>query len=787
MRNLAAAHLLPSLQTLNKVGDEYQARAQKPYLYSALFERYLTPVVEGSAIGKAYQSLVRLDKAGQKIAPDAITPRDFLERLLTLRQLQWESNPHQIETKLRNKLLPILRPALVQLLTLFTPFFRYGLRYIERVDRDGEDWVYTMVEYPGAEGKASILPDPFRERSADGPTFKPNRLYLCSAQNHPLVNLHPLLISHFYELFFLEFVGEEKKILYNHCSSPKRYSPPDYYRFLSTRFNKDVEDEPVEDNLVENLQKANDELEKAESGSRTDQMPLDILLSYLSDDARVALEIGLGEALRIGRFWLGLEFFLMGLSKQENGFLSSYLSSIGIDPGSLRGGLRGMAGVAKAGWRKQRDVRELGAQAFANLQEIDAENLAKNYKAEELLNPAFTPRMLAILRQAIRQADGKKVGSIDLLRAALQHPQSLAVNLLLGIIVEAGVDPGEFLSKVEQNAKGNGLIPKPLGEDEQDPNPPVQKNHPREYSPRKSKKGSLLNQIGRDLTALANDGQLNAAIGDNAHKAMVQMGRILQQTQANNPILLGDPGVGKTAIVEGFAWRLAVGDQHGQPVIDALSQKQITDLPPAALLAGTKYRGDLEERLQALLAEVKASAGQTIIFIDEIHTILGGKAEGGLGTISDILKPALARGEFPCIGATTVAEYRQYIESDPALARRFTPVWIEEPSPEETIEIAMLVAKQRLEPSHGVRYPKAVIEEAVNLAVRYLHDEFLPGKVVKLLDQAGPRVTMGVSLRGVGEDDMTQQVGGVVEVEAIRQIVSERTGIPLTRLSEDEG
>lgn len=267
---------------------------------------------------------------------------------------------------------------------------------------------------------------------------------------------------------------------------------------------------------------------------------------------------------------------------------------------------------------------------------------------------------------------------------------------------------------------------------------------------------------------------------------MAQIGLILQQAQANNPLVLGDPGVGKTAIVEGFAYRLATDPK----VTSKLAGRRIVELPMAALMAGTKYRGELEERIQQLLNEVHSAKGQVVVFIDEIHAILGGKSEGGLAAIADALKPALARGEFPCIGATTEAEYRRYIESDPALARRFTPVRIEEPSVEEAIVIVAEVAKSYLSPRHGVVYPEDVIREAVNLAVRYIHDEYLPGKAIKLLDQAGPHTTMGGSgrvptLRGIPEKDQ-QTVTGSVSIETVRAIVAERTGIPLARLGEDE-
>ena len=793
LSSISAAHLMTSLTIFNKIGDHYQDASKKPSIYPILFERYRMPVEEGSPLMKADKAIARLEKGSRRAGSEPITPQSFLSHLLAFRQTHWESDPHEIETERRQTLLSPLAAALKQLLLLFTPFFRYPLCYIERVDRDEKDWVYTLFQFPGAEGEPHPVSVPFREQNTEEPSFKPKRLYLCSPQRQPLLNLHPLLIAWVYKIYFFEYLGEEKAIWYCHCCSPERFNAPAYYRFISTRFAKEfdenaIEDEALEDegDLVDHLEKASEELEKDESAQRIEKMPLQVLFSHLSNEGRQALEIALGESVRIGRFWLGVEFLLMGLSKQKGCFLPDVLTNLGLEPGNLRGGLRGMAGVAKPGWRKQRDVQALGEQAFADLSEIDSEILAVRYQADQAPSAAVTPRMMTVLRQSLRQAGGDKVRHVHLLAAALQHPQSLPVNLLLGFVAEAGVEPRQFLSQLEQHIGGDERGSPSSSDEEKQPDFPERIIQPQRRPLFQGKRGDLLAQAGRDLTAMAKAGQLGPAIGESAHKAMVQIGHILQQTESNNPILLGDPGVGKTAIVEGFAWRLAVGDQHDQPVIDSLANRRIIDLPPAALVAGMKYRGDLEERLQTLLAEVKNKDGQTIIFIDEIHTILGGKAEGGLGTISDMIKPALARGEFPCIGATTVGEYRRYIESDPALARRFTPVWIEEPSIEEAVEIAALVAEQRLAPSHRVLYPKTVVEEAVNLAVRYLHDKFLPGKAIKLLDQAGPRVILGGTLRGAEEEDIPRATGGVVTVEIMRQIVSEQTGIPLTRLNEDE-
>jgi len=502
------------------------------------------------------------------------------------------------------------------------------------------------------------------------------------------------------------------------------------------------------------------------------------LVTRLSPASMQVLETALGEALRIGRFWLGVEFLLMGLSKQADGLLCEILRGLEIEPGDFRGALRGLAGLIVSGdaWKRQ-DVAALGAEALPDLMEADPTATALAFYGTARANQAvITPRLMAVLDQAVQLAGEGQVEPGHLLLAALQHSHCVAVSLLFGLAVDKGHDPRDIAAWVHRRLGGPARA-------DHAPLPGGQREPVRPLAP-----GSLLSQMGRDLSALAHAGELHPAIGESAHRAMLQMGQILQQTEGNNPILLGEPGVGKTAIVEGFAWRLAVGTEHGRkPVVPQLANRRIVDLSPAALLAGTKYRGEMEERLQKLLQEVRAAEGQVVVFIDEIHTILGGRAEGGLGAMSDVLKPALARGEFPCIGATTVAEYRRYIEADPALARRFSPVWIEEPTVEEAIEIATTVAQEHLGPSHGVTYPNEVIRDAVQLSVRYIHDEFLPGKVLKLLDQAGPRVTLGGSLSGLTPAPVGgTEEGRVVTIETIRAIISERSGVPLTQLSRSD-
>ena len=690
----------------------------------------------------------------------------FLCLMVLYRNKTWGHGIGQLTPELCEEHTEHFLPGLQGMLETIGFLTRYPLRYVKEVRKSRGRDEHVMFDYMGTTWQqgATYVGEYAQER----------RLYLCSEEGAPLLSLHPLFVVHQRRLYVLEYYEREEDVGYSDCETGKSFeaggklSSLNISKLAGDRHHKLGDTElPVPPER--------DGLEIDESFLVPS---LAELLDQLDEEGRQVVQMAQGEAVRIGHFWLGVEFLLMGLSRQPGGLLPQLLAAVGVEPGNLRGVLRGMPGVRNQDWRQQRGVEAIGAKALPDLREIDPATLASLYDTDEMSRAGATPRMMAVLREAARQAGDGKIAPLHLLLAALQHPQCTAVQVLLGEIGEAGHDPMAWLAGVQQQAQDYRPQAGPVGPGE----------IPGAQPPLVPRGKGVLDALGRDLTALAEKGKLRPAIGEGAHKAMVQMGLILQQTQANNPILLGDPGVGKTAIVEGFAWRLAVGAQHGQPVIPALANKRIVDLSPVGLRAGTKYRGDLEERLQKLLAEVRAAAGQTIVFVDEIHSILGSSAGGDLSTVADALKPGLARGEFPCIGTTTVAEYRRHIESDPALARRFTPVWIEEPSVEEAIQIVKEVAQRHLGPGHNVEYPGDVVEEAVQLAVRYLHDEFLPGKAIKLLDQAGPRALMGGSLRGVepGDEDTALAPAGNVTAHVVREIVSERTGIPLTRLSETQ-
>ncbi len=271
-----------------------------------------------------------------------------------------------------------------------------------------------------------------------------------------------------------------------------------------------------------------------------------------------------------------------------------------------------------------------------------------------------------------------------------------------------------------------------------------------------------LEKYGRDLTALARQGKLDPVIGrDQEIRRVIQ---ILSRRTKNNPVLIGDPGVGKTAIVEGLAQRIVKGD-----VPEGLKNKRIVQLDMGALLAGAKYRGEFEERLKAVLQEIKDSDGQIIPFIDEVHTVVGaGKAEGAMDA-GNLLKPMLARGELRMIGATTVDEYRKYIEKDPALERRFQPVYVSEPSVEDTISI-LRGLKERYEVHHGVRITDPAVIAAAVLSNRYITDRKLPDKAIDLIDEAAARLRTEIDSKPKALDEVERQIMQLeIEREALKK------------------
>ena len=400
------------------------------------------------------------------------------------------------------------------------------------------------------------------------------------------------------------------------------------------------------------------------------------------------------------------EHLLDSLLTQEDGLVAPLLKKLGVSTESVRSELD----------------RHLSAQPKVHGTQLSLSN-----------------KLDAVFRQAEKEADQFKDEyiSTEHLLLSLAASDGFAGNLLR----KSGADRGEIL-KALVSVRGSQRVTDPNAEE----------------------KYQALKRYARDLTDLARRGKLDPVIGrDDEIRRVIQ---VLSRRTKNNPVLIGEPGVGKTAIAEGLAQRIVAGD-----VPESLKKKQMVALDLGGMLAGAKYRGEFEDRLKAVIREIEESAGAIILFIDELHTLVGAGAAEGAIDASNMLKPALARGELRCIGATTLNEYKKHIEKDAALERRFQPVYVGEPSVEDTIAI-LRGLKEKYEVHHGVRITDSAIVAAAVLSHRYIADRFLPDKAVDLVDESASRLRIEIDSMPVEIDEVERRV---TQLEIERQALSKET------------
>jgi ATP-dependent Clp protease ATP-binding subunit ClpC len=414
------------------------------------------------------------------------------------------------------------------------------------------------------------------------------------------------------------------------------------------------------------------------------------------------------EALRLGHDYIGVEHLLLGIIREGNGLAVKILANLGVDLKELR-------------------------------KKIEASTKVGNGSNTQLSNIPLVKQAEKVLKITYLEAKVLKnniIGTEHLLLSILKGEDNIATNALnaLNINYDSVKDEIEILNVVEDNSPKADFPNSPTDGDDDDEGDSEKGFMGSSGGPSKGNSKSktpVLDNFGRDLTKYAEDGKLDPIVG--REKEIERVSQILSRRKKNNPILLGEPGVGKSAIAEGLALRIVQ-----KKVSRVLFGKRIVTLDLASLVAGTKYRGQFEERMKAVMNELEKSP-DIILFIDEIHTIIGAGGASGSMDASNMFKPALARGELQCIGATTLDEYRQHIEKDGALARRFQKVVVDPTTVEETIEILTNI-KEKYEDHHNVIYTEEAINACAKLTDRYMTDRFLPDKAIDALDESGSRV-----------------------------------------------
>ncbi|MCU0511520.1 MAG: ATP-dependent Clp protease ATP-binding subunit [Anaerolineae bacterium] len=492
--------------------------------------------------------------------------------------------------------------------------------------------------------------------------------------------------------------------------------------------------------------------------------------------ARRVLSLAQEEAERLQHGQIGTEHLLLGLMREEGGVAGRVLRDLGLDPRRVEDLV---IRLTDSGERKQGVNLELST---------------------------GTKKVLELAVDEARRMGHHYIGTEHLLLGLVRQQEGVAIDVLRRL----GVSPEEVRRQTRRV----------LQESPVQSTTPAQTERPAKP---KGEKTPLVDQLATDLTAAAADGKLDPVVGRETEIERVI--QVLSRRRKNNPALIGEPGVGKTAIVEGLAQRIVDGDTP-RPLLN----KRVLQLDVGSLVAGTMYRGQFEERLKRVIEELKSS--DTILFIDEVHMLVGAGSAGSSVDAANILKPALARGELQCIGATTLDEYRKHIESDAALERRFQPILVEEPTIEETIEILQGI-KRAYQEHHNVEITDEAIESAANLSARYIPDRFLPDKAIDLIDEAAARLRMykspeAAQVRRIveeiehvqgeisraqddgAENDLIEEYTHRLEnlqasladykaawneetgkprllAEDIAEVVGMWTGIPVTRISSEDG